>query len=124
MSRLELFFSCRQSNGLQQHAKLADKAATEAAASFAQLQKRHDDLSEKLQDVEQKHSNAVHKAAADTHRQQMLVSAMHKPNTMKQPSCLIHTCVAATHPFVALIVLHKKPGVSCFGYLESLKKLQ
>ena len=87
-----MLLSCRQLNSLQQHSKLADEAATEAAASFAQLQKRNEDLSQKLQDVEQQHSQAVHKATADTHRQQMLVSAVSKPNTMKQPSCLINAC--------------------------------
>lgn len=113
MSSSELWVSCRQLNGLRQQSKLADEAAAEAAASFAQLQKRNDDLSQKLQDAEQKHNNAVLKAAADTHRQQLLVSAMHKPNTMKQLSCLITAC-GQSH----ILALHKQGTMRSWGCLD------
>ena len=88
---------CRQLNGLRQQSKLADEAATEAAAEAAKLQKRNDDLSQKLQDMEQKHNSTTHKAAADTHRQQMLVGPVHtmKPNTMKHPIILHDQCMWA-----------------------------
>lgn len=72
---------CRQVNGLRQQCKLADEAATQAAAEVAKLQKRNDDLSQKLQEMAEQQGSASHKAAADAHRQQLLVSAVYTSPT-------------------------------------------
>ncbi|KAL3153195.1 hypothetical protein ABBQ38_011946 [Trebouxia sp. C0009 RCD-2024] len=66
----------RQVNGLRQQCKLADEAATQAAAEVAKLQKRNDDLSQKLQEMAEQQGSASHKAAADAHRQQLLVAEL------------------------------------------------
>lgn len=67
---------CRQLKGSRQQCQLASEAATEAAAEVAKLQKRNDDLSQKLQEMAEQQGSAAHKAAADARRQQLLVSAV------------------------------------------------
>ena len=63
-------------SGLRQQSKLANQAAAEAAAAVAKLQKRNDDLSQKLQEMTQEQDSAAHTAVADARRQQELVGSL------------------------------------------------
>ncbi|KAL3142091.1 hypothetical protein ABBQ32_004712 [Trebouxia sp. C0010 RCD-2024] len=65
-----------QLKGSRQQCQLASEAATEAAAEVAKLQKRNDDLSQKLQEMAEQQGSAAHKAAADARRQQLLVAEL------------------------------------------------
>lgn len=66
----------RQLSSLRQHSKLSDEAATEAGAEAAKLQDKNERLSQQLQDLKQKSSDAIKKAEASSRTHQAEVSAV------------------------------------------------
>lgn len=85
---------------MQQQFQLEQTALTEAAAAVAKLQKQNDDLTQKLQDLEEKKSIEQQQAASDAHRQQVLVSdeperfsAQHNEANILPDHCLCCSCM-------------------------------
>ncbi len=66
----------RQLSSLRQQSKLSDEAATEAAAEAAKLQDQNERLSQQLQDLKQKSSDAQKKAEASSRTHQAEVRAV------------------------------------------------
>ncbi|KAL0027704.1 hypothetical protein WJX79_010488 [Trebouxia sp. C0005] len=66
-----------QLSSLRQQSELSDKVATEAAAEAAKLQNQNEQLSQQLQDLKQKSSDAQEKAEANSRTYQAEVAQLH-----------------------------------------------